>query len=194
MQWTQTQTLLYLQHVTPCNVCTKHHCFADILAPCGEVCAYKGKNVSSSKSSTPYQQITKNIDCDNIMRRMAYRHHNITYPPLRNIPSDLLDAFTQNGAVMLQPKTWYFNNVKTRRNNDSFSNSSIHEYFDRLANGENINVYKDSNCTIDMVKKYSKNIVDRKGAVIGTVSPWLESMLLFHGAKHVTTLEYNALI
>ena len=42
------------------------------LPPCGEVCSYTGKVVRERKLL--YPQLQKHIECDNIMKRMAYRY------------------------------------------------------------------------------------------------------------------------
>lgn len=42
-----------------------------------------------------------------------------------------------------------------------------------------------------LFEKRSHLIAGRRGLVIGSESPWLEAMLLFYGASHVTTLEFG---
>ena len=44
-----------------------------------------------------------------------------------------------------------------------------------------------------MSRKYANRIRGGHGVVIGTMKPWLESILLANGASHVSTLEYGQL-
>ena len=128
------------------------------------------------------------------MRRMAFRHHNITRRPPRKVPSALVNAFTQNGIVKLA-RPWYFDNINNDpRHQTKFNKTDIDKLVKQVVNGKNINTYHDKNCAMDLIKKYRKLITNHKTAVIGTQRPWLEAMLLANGAKHVTTLEYNKLV
>ena len=43
----------------------------------------------------------------------------------------------------------------------------------------------------ETMKLYKSKIVGRRVLVIGSQTPWVESLALSLGAKHVTTLEYN---
>ncbi|KAK2159815.1 hypothetical protein LSH36_145g00007 [Paralvinella palmiformis] len=51
------------------------------IAPCGEVCSYGGTVPPNTDQICPWPQIHKHFNCDNIMKRMAYRNQVIIDPP-----------------------------------------------------------------------------------------------------------------
>ena len=49
----------------------------------------------------------------------------------------------------------------------------------------------DTEVLYETMNLYKNKIVGKRALVIGSESPWVESLVLALGAKHVTTLEYN---
>ena len=50
---------------------------------------------------------------------------------------------------------------------------------------------EETECLYDTINFYKEEILNKNVLVIGSETPWVESILLAIGAKHVTTLEYN---
>ena len=46
----------------------------------------------------------------------------------------------------------------------------------------------------DTINLYKDRVVGKRALVIGSETPWVESILLALGAEHVTTLEYNRIV
>ena len=46
----------------------------------------------------------------------------------------------------------------------------------------------------DTIDLYKDRVVGKRVLVIGSETPWVESILLALGAEHVTTLEYNGIV
>jgi hypothetical protein len=96
---------------------------------------------------------------------------------------------------MPQSQTWYFAQrySGTTAANSLWSSRTIEEMKARHLRGEQIGGYGllEENALRDAVTKYS--IADRDGAVIGSESPWVESILFAHGARNMTTIEYGTI-
>jgi hypothetical protein len=118
--------------------------------------------------------------------------NNLT--PSREIPNDLILKYSMNGKIPIFDY-WL---------NDSVNNNQkivwSKEYLDNF-----INIYKPDNIKNDksiygsygnhsvlkLLESFEKyNIINKNVAVIGSQSPWIESILLNLGNK-VTTIEYN---
>ena len=50
---------------------------------------------------------------------------------------------------------------------------------------------EETECLYDTLHLHKEAILDKHVLVVGSETPWVESMLLEIGARHVTTLEYN---
>ena len=50
---------------------------------------------------------------------------------------------------------------------------------------------EETECLYDTINFYKGEVFNKSVLVIGSETPWVESILLAIGAKHVTTLEYN---
>mgnify|MGYP002524945275 CR=1 FL=1 len=49
----------------------------------------------------------------------------------------------------------------------------------------------DTEIVYETMNLYKNKVVGKRALVIGSESPWVESLVLALGAKQVTTLEYN---
>lgn len=111
----------------------------------------------------------------------------------RNIPDELRDAYTLNGEIPVYG--WYINEC-VEPNSVHWTNSYIQEFCDRFtfANIENNRhggepYSRAASFHVEVCKKYS--VSGKDVAVIGTLYPWIEAILMNAGAKSVTTVEYN---
>ena len=115
--------------------------------------------------------------------------------PPKDIPQGLLKSYTLDGAIPVH--NWYFNNSKAT---DSviWSNNYISTFVNRFT-FNNVRTNKHGKETyagaalfhVNACKKYSSHIENKDVAVIGSISPWIEAILINAGAKSVTTVEYN---
>jgi len=105
------------------------------------------------------------------------------------------DLFTLNGQIPIYD--WYFDG-EIAKNSIFWSNSYLQTFIDRFT-VENIitgNIDKESydgaaKIHLDAFLKYIDSIKNKKVAVIGSQTPWIESILVNCGAKEITTVEYN---
>jgi hypothetical protein len=113
----------------------------------------------------------------------------------RDIPDDMKDAFTLNGQIPIYE--WYFNQA-IPANTVKWPNEYLQSYIDS-STPENIKKrirvkenYKDGAILhVQAFEKYMDAIKNKKVAVIGSVTPWIEAILVNCGAKEVITVEYN---
>ncbi|KAK2150649.1 hypothetical protein LSH36_396g00001 [Paralvinella palmiformis] len=158
-------------------------------APCGEVCTYSGTEVNASGMA--YPELHKDINCKNIMNRMAYRNYTVEDPPPDYPPESLIPNFTMNGAMPITKRKYFSSGSSTATR--VFTASYIQNLISKVNEGEQVNGYKAGKCMEDTLKRYGHEINGKRGVVIGTLQPWLEAILLAYGAIKVTTLEYTGL-
>lgn len=113
----------------------------------------------------------------------------------RHIPEDMKNAFTLNGQIPVYD--WYINDVVSVTP-VTWSNEYVQSFIDRFTveNVENEKTsgesyYGASKFHLHAFQKYIDSIKNKKVAVIGSQSPWIEAILINCGAKEVTTVEYN---
>ena len=112
-----------------------------------------------------------------------------------NIPDDMKEAYTLNGRIPIYD--WYINGV-VPANTVSWSNVYLQTFIDRFTE-KNIRNSRTagesyagaSNLHLQAFEKYSGSIKNKKVAVIGSQTPWIEAILVNCGAKEVITVEYN---
>jgi len=113
----------------------------------------------------------------------------------RHIPEDMKNAFTLNGQIPVYD--WYINGVVPKdavKWPNNYLQSFINKFtLENIRNGKTGNApYKGADkLHLQSFEKYIKNIKNKKVAVIGSQSPWIEAILVNCGAKEVTTVEYN---
>ena len=115
-----------------------------------------------------------------------------TNSPYEEIPSELSNDYTMNGSIPIL--NWYINGKNDLNNQtwtkeylDIYLNNFTSEKIKKSAHGEE--PYPGAALWIlKAVEKY--NINNKKVAVIGSLTPWIESILLNFN-NIVTTVEYN---
>ena len=125
------------------------------------------------------------------MHRIAFCPLNVTRPPPRVPPQNLVKNFTMDGQCSLgQP--WYLDNSAASAAL-RFSAASFNALLDRDRKGIIINHYHDKNKFKPALNTYLHTIKGKHVAVLGTEVPWAEAILLNLGADKVTTIEYREL-
>jgi hypothetical protein len=115
--------------------------------------------------------------------------------PPRFIPDNLRNDYTLNGKIPLYN---LYLNSSVKENSVTWSNSYIQSFIDRFTI-ENIKsgnagyetYVNGAKFHLQAFEKYINSIKNKKVAVIGSETPWIESILVNCGAKEVVTVEYN---
>lgn len=110
--------------------------------------------------------------------------------PPEEIPSLLLDKYSLNGSIDINK--WYLNDVCLSFIPRFYTHEKVEYFFKKIENREDLG-YKETNDELyKALAKYS--IKDKTCVVMGSISPFYESVCLYFGALDVTTLEYNKLV
>jgi len=155
---------------------------------CGQICSVE---FETKEKGHLYPLLRKKVNCDNIMRRMAFCPFQVIRPPPRKPPPDLLKDFTMDGSCVFG-KPWYLDNSASSAPL-RYPASSFNSLLDRDRRGISINYYHDRNRFRLALSKYLHAIAGKHVAVVGTEMPWAEATALNLGARQVTTLEYREL-
>ena len=114
--------------------------------------------------------------------------------PVRKIPSALYDAFTMNRTCAVYDL--YFDHSTPSITTSNWTNDFVQSFLDRFTVNnikKKLHGKEDyNNGAIYHVISIEKYPIKYKNvAVIGSITPWIEAILLNCGAAHVTTVEYN---
>ncbi|CAF0909374.1 unnamed protein product [Brachionus calyciflorus] len=118
----------------------------------------------------------------------------IIRPPLKEIPSEMMDEFTMNGKMPIM-KYSYFNQAYSDSNSDNktinneISLMEMAELVEKAKNKEPMG-YNDKVLN-ELMGNFSNYIKDKSVIVIGTRKPWVEAIAYYHGATYITTLDYT---
>lgn len=163
---------------------------ASIKSSCGQVCDTTIKGIPGKY----FDQLSKTVDCpalfknEDIDKPMEYK-----IPPHR-IPSWLRDDFTYHGLVDVER---YYLDDKVKKpspNNYHFTKARAKQLNENMDSGFKTGPYteNDRKRINEFIGEYL-NVTGKQVLVVGTAVPWIEIFALRHGAKHVTTLEHNAI-
>ena len=112
--------------------------------------------------------------------------------PYRNIPEELLGDYTLNNSIPVLD--WYFdgrNDLMSSVWSDNYINEFKENFSVRNVKENNIKNECYHGASLMLLKAFeSHNIRNKKIAVIGSISPWIEVILL-QLDNDVTTVEYN---
>ena len=115
--------------------------------------------------------------------------------PPRTIPDSMLSAYTLNGQIPVID--WYINGMIPSQSN-VWSTHRIQSFIDRFtfakikAGTHGKEDYPGASLWhVNVCEKYIDAIKDKNIAVIGSIDPWIEAILVNAGAKSVTTVEFN---
>lgn len=113
--------------------------------------------------------------------------------PARRIPKELLKDYSMNYSINV---FYHYSNDSIDKGSNVWSDDLIENYLLRFRNLLIKNSLQGNepygNASLFHVMAFEKySMVDLDVAVIGSLTPWIESILLNNGAKTVTTVEYN---
>jgi hypothetical protein len=113
----------------------------------------------------------------------------------RYIPEEMKNAYTLNGQIPICD--YYFSNI-VPINTVIWSNEYLQSFINRftLENIRNGTIGEETytgatSLHLQAFEKYIDSIKNKKVAVVGSETPWIEAILVNCGAKEVTTVEYN---
>lgn len=118
--------------------------------------------------------------------------------PPRHIPAELINDYTMNNTIPVYD--WYIDErtpVNTSQTliwtNDYLQSYITRFTFENIKNNtfEGEGYHGASAQHLEAYEKYTEFIKDKKVAVIGSQTPWIEAILFNAGAKSITTVEYN---
>jgi hypothetical protein len=110
-------------------------------------------------------------------------------PPPRDIPADLLDAFTMGGRIPIEHN--YLDATYPGNWPNIYTDHEIDVYLDRIKRHE-WSIYGQTDVWMwEAIEKYP--IKGLSVVNMGSLTPWYESNCLFHGARS-TTVDYNPII
>jgi hypothetical protein len=182
---------------------------------CGSSCVYVGLeskgNVSSAAGdeaaalhkttivgpSVPIRKLSRKMHCPTAWIRLLSSCPASEWPPPRNVPEALQDAFTMGGRAAVSD--WYFSQQYSG-GDALLSHWSASDLDARIAAAsleeamKNINSYDiaEARYVDHAIARYAKDSINnRVGVVWGSELPWVEVLLARHGAKQVLTVEYG---
>ena len=158
---------------------------------CGKTCSYEWDRKEEGKY---YPLLLKTVNCPNTLYRMAHSPYTVVRPPPRRPPPELVKNYTIDGQCPISSYIYRDDSSTGQQPSRTHFNQETFRKLLERDNVTNVNYYRDKNVLKPALIKYRHTIRDRRVAVIGTVEPWAESMLVNLGAKSVTTIEYSDLV
>ena len=177
------------QHFWFTTKSSKSILITNTLPPCGQICELNGEEQRGRNNH--YKQLTKKVNCENILGRMVWENYPVVRHPPRKPPTALLAAFTQNGKVPIT-KYRYFNDVIPKERFE-WPEEMFQHILKLDQQQKTIAAYGGAVTFSNTIKSYTNELSGKEGVVIGTIRPWVEASFLNAGAKELTTLEYSNL-
>ena len=126
--------------------------------------------------------------CRAVAREVIEQHQTDPPQPPENIPRELFDRFTMNGTMEVQ-KWFSYEKHGGAALEPHWTLARVKKAIDAATNECPSTGNYPGSC-IDITAAIDRYpIRNQSGIVIGSVSPWLEGILLVHGARHITTVE-----
>ena len=130
--------------------------------------------------------------CLELFQRIRNPNASLIFnPPLERIPQDMMDDFTQNGALPLRTYTYSneaYNNSQSGPL-EVVKNSELKEWIKKAMKAKAMN-YQNHGMRKALFHNIDK-IQGKSMAVIGTQQVWIEAMALRLNASKIVTLDYT---
>ncbi len=110
--------------------------------------------------------------------------------PIKEIPADLYDEFTDSGKIPVYE--WYCDDSYSSDKPIFWSTETINKNLIKASQGQTCYYGPTDTWLYQALNKYGQSLKGKKIAIIGSVTPWYESIVLYYGAKPVT-IEYNSI-
>ena len=136
------------------------------------------KALFSNESELQDQVLLSKIEHWKLLGYKSYR-----WPPPKNIPPKLLNSYLMDGKASLNH--WYFKEMQNGGIGYNWTLELLENDFPENTCG----LYNMIECK-QVIENYGMFIKNKTGLVIGSQTPWAESVLFKAGAGHLTTIEY----
>jgi hypothetical protein len=155
--------------------------------PCGDVCDHSIRGAPGMF----YETVRKNIQCDDIMHRMAKSKPATEWPPPKKPPAKLEKGYTMDGNIPVTDYWFAQRYDGTAALHSEWTPDMVDGYIKKFDDGGFIGGY--GRASNDDIFKCATEypVKGQRGAVIGSEWPWVEALMLRAGAKSVTTIEFG---
>ena len=110
--------------------------------------------------------------------------------PPKTIPADLYNAFTENGLIPVYE--WYRDESYPPEKPVVWTTKEINENIKKVKQGKENYYHKTDTWLYAALKQHGGHLKGKKVAIIGSLTPWYESVLLAYDIQPVT-IEYNTI-
>ena len=166
---------------------------ASIQNSCGEICDHS----ISGQPGKYFDFIQKKVNCNDLFSNPFIDDPLQFESPPMKLPKWLREDFSYTGRVPIIYRTHCMGQLSTYY--DDFTDTSTHwnhwnqSIFDVINNGAKngkiVGPYEQKNAeVISDCMKHQMNLQNKHVLVIGSSFPWIESMVLRHGAKKVLSI------
>jgi hypothetical protein len=161
-----------------------------------DVCAYSEEQREKSSSSEGYPRVDRAFSCPKVWLRLVSACPAHDWPPPKDIPADMVDAFTMHGKA--RTDLWYFEQ-RYSGGDAAASDWDARGLPARIAAATpegaiaGINSYTlKTPAYVDAVLANHTDVINGGvGIVWGSERPWAEVLLARRGAKMTLTVEYG---
>lgn len=143
-----------------------------------------------------FNEVRKSVNCMELFSNVESDSPATMWPPPETMPEILKKDYLMGGAVTLISDHHMFFKQRYSGSNAMlpvWTSQAIDELIGLARQAKLNGTYGVQTTTIvqQLIDKYSKEVHGKHMFVIGSEQPWLEALLLFAGAAHVTTIEYG---
>jgi hypothetical protein len=163
---------------------------------CGDLCTINDAASHAAHSvavpNRTFPQISAKVDCDALMSSEDIDAGDTTvpYPP----PQELMPYYTLNGMITFT-KLKRFVNVYLggQALQNVWTKEMVEEGIEQVGTGTLLGTYGNTVTSGVRDKLRNADLQGKTVLVIGSETPWVESICLYLGASMVTTLEYGSI-
>jgi hypothetical protein len=143
--------------------------------------------LKSLKPRIPKEHFIKNDRLYILLNKETKTNHIETPLPPRDIPAHLRGAFTMNNTIPVVSQ--YYDNRSTEMSKKTYSIKDVTTFMYQVFLGATVGYGITDFYLYQALKTFP--VRGKKTVVVGSQSPWYESVALANGASSVTTIEYQ---
>ena len=112
----------------------------------------------------------------------------------KEIPIMYKDWFSMNGTVSIE--NMFFNQAYLggKALQSVWTNATVSELMEKARKKERMKYWSDGLKLHDGARKYNVYIQGKRGIVVGSETPWVESLFLHYGARKILTVEFGEIL
>ena len=156
----------------------------------GQACSYK---YEGSREGLKWPVLTKKFCCPNLMLHLLKYRPATTWPPPNQPPSEMKIDFELNGKCPLVEDMFITERYSGAPRLLSWTPQMVQNMTEKFNAGRVIGNYGlDADLQVaKAMETFRTSVQGKHGLVIGSETPWVETIALIHGADKITTLEYS---